>query len=518
MATGTIDFKKLWQEWNVIILMVFLKLAIHVASNTNYGFHRDEFLYLAEGEHLAWGYMEVPPAIASLAKIALSLGGSLFVVRLLPTLVGVVTVFLIGLTVRELGGKKWAQAIACLAYILSPAFMRSNMLFQPVTFNQFCWFLSAFLIVRLIKSQNPKYWFYLGITAGIGFLTKYSIVFFYAAFLIAIFLTPERKWLKTRYPYLALGIALLIALPNLIWQFKHNWPVVQHMAELSRTQLTHVEPLGFLGAQLRFHHASTLVWLTGLLFLLSRRISAYRIIAWTYLLVVLVLLLLSGKSYYALGAYPILMVIGGIALEDFLKNKSPRLKYVLIVLLVLATLPIAPYGLPVLKVEEMKRYCAFMEDRFGLSGPLRWEDGQIYSLPQDFADMHGWEEMAAKVGKLYHSLPPEERQTCMIFGGSYSHAAPINYYREKYNLPEVYSFVGSFLIWTPDEANFDRQIMIDDVRHTESRWFAHMEMVDQIRDPHAREPGYIYYRTNPKVDLPATWAKLVADRKQAHNL
>ena len=165
----------------------------------------------------------------------------------------------------------------------------------------------------------------------------------------------------------------------------------------------------------------------------------------------------------------------------------------------------------------MKQYGAFMKDKFGLDGPLYWEDGKIYPLPQDYADMHGWEEMVAQVAELYHSLSPAERKSCLIYGGSYGHAGPINYYRKKYDLPESYSFVGSFLTWIPDSIDFDRQIMIDDRLHQQSNWFHSMQLVDQIQNPNAREKGYIYYRTDPKIDVKKEWAKLVAERKKEFN-
>jgi 4-amino-4-deoxy-L-arabinose transferase-like glycosyltransferase len=358
-------------------------------------------------------------------------------VRLFPALIGSITVLLIGVMVKDLGGNKWAQILACLAFILSPAFMRSNTLFQPVSFDQFCWFLSAFFIVRLIKYQEPKYWYDLGVVAGLGFLTKYSILFFYAAFFLAILLAPQRKWLKTPYPYFAVGLAIAIALPNLIWQYQHNLPVVKHFDELSRTQLLHVQAWGFLQSQLRFHHAALAVWLAGLLYLFfSTKLFEYRILGWIYVFIILILVLLKGKSYYSLGAYPMLMAAGGIAFENFLKTKPAFLKPIVAFLLIMFTLPLLPYGLPVLSIENMQRYGAWMKDQFHYTGPLRWEDGKIHPLPQDYADMHGWEEMAAKVGKLYHSLPPAEQKSCLVYGGGYAHASSINYYRKKYKLPQ----------------------------------------------------------------------------------
>ncbi len=158
-----------------------------------------------------------------------------------------------------------------------------------------------------------------------------------------------------------------------------------------------------------------------------------------------------------------------------------------------------------------------MKDRFGQEGPLYWEDGKIYPLPQDYADMHGWEEMVAKVADLYHSLSPAEQKSCLIYGGSSGHAGPINYYRKKYNLPESSSFVGSSLTWIPDSIDFDRQIMVDDRLHEQSNWFSNMRLVDQIQNPNAREKGYIYYRTDPKIDVKKEWTEVVSERKREYN-
>ena len=164
-------------EKQLILFFVFLHLIIHLLTNTNYGFHRDEFLYLEMGKHLAWGYMEVPPFIAILSAIANFLGSSLFVVRLFPTIAGAIVIFLIGKLAKDLGGKKWGIIIACSGYLLAAAYLRTNMLFQPVSFNQMFWVITAYLSIQLVRTENPTYWYGIGFSIGIGFLTKYSIVF-----------------------------------------------------------------------------------------------------------------------------------------------------------------------------------------------------------------------------------------------------------------------------------------------------------------------------------------------------
>ena len=272
MSKESVVVKKSFPLSENALLLIFalLKLSIHLLTNRNYGFHRDEYLYLDESMHLSWGFMEVPPLTPFIGRIALFLGGDIQVVRFFPALVGAITIFLAGKLVRELGGDRWAQVIACAALLVSPSLLGSNHLFQPVSFNQFWWFLSAYFIVRLINSGEAKYWYILGFIAGIGFLNKYSILFFFLAFAIGIFLTPQRRWLTTRHPYIAALIALVLAAPNIYWQYLHHWPIVGHMEALSQGQLVHVKVSDFLVAQVLMQFAGTLIWLVGLVFFVCK--------------------------------------------------------------------------------------------------------------------------------------------------------------------------------------------------------------------------------------------------------
>lgn len=501
-----------------LLSFAFVKLLMHLLTNSNYALHRDAYLYLAQGEHLGWGYMEVPPFIAIIAKLALSLGGSVEIIRFFPTLIGAISVYLLGQMTKEMGGKRWAQAFAMLAFILSMAYMRCNGLFQPVSFNQFWWLVTAFLVVRLIQTEDARIWYWIGLVAGVGMMTKYSIAFFYAALLPALLLSAQRKWLATRYPYIALGITFIIFLPNLLWQWHHNWPVVAHMLDLSKTQLVNVDTKGFLTAQLLFHSAGTLIWLAGLFYLLfAAKIRPYRPLAFAYIFVILLLLYLSGKSYYVIGAYPMLMAAGGVAWEQWLSKVWRPLSYAFIVFLVLIALPLIPYGLPVFPAEKMSAYSQMMLERYHLEGPLVWEDGRLHELPQDYADMRGWEQTVANVSKVYHSLSPEDQANCMIYGGSYGHVGAVNYYRKKYNLPEAYSFNSSFMIWAPDTANFNQQIIIDDRFQKESRYFEIMEFKDSITDPYARDPGYIWHVRQPRGDVKEAWKRIAREEKAEFN-
>ena len=523
--------------WRILLVLATIKMGIHFFTNsiTGYGLHRDEYLYISESDHLAWGYMEVPPTISIIGKIAkLLFGNTEFAVRFFPALIGAISIIVIGMMVRDMGGKKYAQLIGGFGFLISPAFLGSNNLFQPVSFNQFMWLLSAFVMVRIVSqlssngklldnlhpsnnnkklSLNSNNWYLLGIVAGLGFLTKYAIVFFFAAMIGGILLTPNRKVFLTKYPYISLGIALLIASPNLWWQISHDFPIVRHMNELAATQLVNVSTAGFLIPQFLDHFATTLIWLPGLFFgLTHEKVTPYRFLAWTYLLVIFILLMASGKDYYTFGAYAMLFALGGIAWEHWLGQKS----LFLIPIITLLNLPAIPLALPILPIEKMEAYSLYIRDYIGLEGLFRWEDGIVRNLRQDYADMHGWEEIPQKAAKIYHSLTPEQQRTCLIFAGHYGQAGVMNFYREKYDLPETYSFNASFVAWVPEDLEITCQIDIDDNKQGESSSFFSTVLVDSIENKYARDPGYIYFKTKPRQDLTPVWQELVqTQRKEA---
>ena len=285
--------------WYILFLFVALKIIVHALTNTNYELHRDAFLYLAQGDHLAWGYLSVPPLTAFLSKMLRYItGDTVFAVRLFPTLIGGISIIFINLIVRELDGRKWAMVFASIAFLFSPAFLRSNMLLQPVSLNQFFWLTSFYLIIRLIHTQDPRYWILLAINFALGFLNKYSIVFLMAGFLVGLILTPHRKLIISRYVLFGLIIGLVIISPNIIWQYQNGWPVVYHMEILRQYHLVNVGLPDFLMAQLIMHLPVVFFWLTGLVYLLFHKgLRKYRIIGFIYLAVILLLIFTRGKHY-----------------------------------------------------------------------------------------------------------------------------------------------------------------------------------------------------------------------------
>ncbi|MBX2873948.1 MAG: glycosyltransferase family 39 protein [Saprospiraceae bacterium] len=505
-------FFKRWKDQQVILFLAILKLTIHFLTNTRYGLHRDEYLYFDEGKHLAWGFFEVPPITPFIGAIANVLGGSQFMIRLFPALAGVVIIIIACRLVIQLGGGRVALWITGLSLSLSPALLGSNTLFQPVSFNQLFWFLIAHQTIQIIREPKAIRWYVLGFLMGLAFLTKYSVAFYLFMLLLALLLSPHRKKMWSPHFLIGVFIALVLVLPNLYWQWENGLPVLAHMRELRETQLLHVSWPHFLFSQFRFHFAFSVVWIAGVIGLFrGQNYREYKYLAWALIGTILFIGALSGKAYYTAGAFLILFPFGGLFLEKWILQ--PSRQWGLMVGLFVFSLPVIPFSLPVLSLDSLKAYLSFLNQDLGIYYKQRWEDGQYYPIPQDIADMHGWEEMVQKVSKVYQQIPAAERASCMIYGGSYGHAGAINFFRKKYGLPQAQSLNSSYAFWADPNTQFDRQIMVDDVLNLESSWFSQMELVDSITDPNARDPGYIYWRQTPKIDVVKAWRELILERR-----
>ena len=485
---------KLTPEIKIIIGFAFAKLVIHTLTATNYELHRDAFLYLAQADHLDWGYFSTPPLTPFFTKIMVSVFGySDLVVRLLPALIGMTAIIFVGLITIELGGKKWAVFLGCLAFLISPAFLRSNTLLQPISFNQLFWIISSYFFIRMLKTENPKYWIHLGIIWGIAFLNKYSIVFLALAIVISLMISPKRKLLISKYTLYGLFIGFTLILPNLLWQNNNDWPVIMHMLELQRTQLVNVNLADFWIMQFIMNYHALLIWIAGLLFLFFGMNKKYRPLAFTFVFLILILILLRGKHYYSLGIYPLLLAAGAVAFEHYFQKKKAVI-YGLIVLMLVLALNALPHSLPVLSPPKMAAYARF-SSKLGFEGALRWEDGQIHELPQDYADMNGWRELTAITAKAWNKLSVQEQKNTVIYAENYGLAGAIKYYGKSLGLPEPISFHDSFLFWAPDSLNnMENFIYINDEPGEDIEYFfKYFEKIGVVNNPYFRENGTQVY-------------------------
>ena len=441
----------------LLYLLAFIKLIIpFFLQNSYYQPHRDEYLYLAEGHHMAWGYMEVPPLLSLFAWLTNLFGGSMFWIKIWPALFGALTFLLTGKIIISLGGRSFALLLGWLPFMVD-GYMRLFFLFQPNFLEVFFWTMLGFSLIRYVQTSQNKWLYIFGISAGLGMMSKYSVSFYAISIVAGLIFTRQRKVFLNKHFYYGILIAIMIFLPNLMWQYNHRFPVITHMKELQEEQLQFIDPVDFIISQFLMNLPCLFTWLTGLLFLIfSPNGRIFRFIGWAYLFVIILLVVLHGKDYYSLGAYPVLFAFGGVYMEQLTVVKFKWVRYAVVIFSVILGLYALPMTMPVARPESLAKYYKAA----GLSKANKWEDLQLHPLPQDFADMMGWKEMALKAGAVYNSIPIEERTKTLVYCRGYFSAGALNFYRQESGLPEVYSDNASFLLWMPEKYNIKNLLLV----------------------------------------------------------
>jgi hypothetical protein len=444
----------------VALLLVAAKLLIHLAAGlaTPYEFHRDEFLYFAMGTHLRILHMDFPPLIALLSEATrVTLGTSFFAYRIVPAIAGTALLLLTVLIVKELGGKGLAQALAALTLIFCPLFLRPALLYQPVVLDQLWWTLGIYALVRLENTEDPRWWLLLGAAGGLGLLTKFSILFFGFAVLVALLLTPRRRAFLGPWPWIAMALALAIGLPSVIGQVTLGWPVLEQMEGLRRGQLDRITFGEYFGFQVLLGPALALA-IAGIVALFLRAdLRRYRVAAWIGVTAFVLFAVLKGKPYYLGPVYPALWAAGAVWIDRLAR---PRVRMALAG----ATMGIVtaygfftlPLGLPVLAPEPMARYAKAI----GITAAVQTNWGAILPLPQDYADMLGWKAKAEAVARVVETLTPEEKARAVLYGANYGQAGALDLYGRRLDLPPAISLAGSFTFFGPSDRPGDPLILL----------------------------------------------------------
>lgn len=479
---------------NFILIFVALKLLFNLFAINHYGFQRDEFLHLVLGDHLSWGYKEVPPFIGLLAWIVNQLlGASLIATRVFPTVFACLLVWTTGKLVVEMGGKRLAITIACLTLIFSPAFAASDYLFQPVIFDQFWWAIAALLLVKYVNTKENKYLYYLGAAVGLGILTKYTMIFFAAALVVGLLISKHRKLILTKPFLLSSLIVFVIILPNVIWQLTHHIPAISHMGKLQKYQLDYNKPAEFAIQQFLVHGMGLLVWLPGLICLFSSyKLRRFMFLGIAYLVVFAFLMKMHGKHYYLFPAYPMLFAAGALVIERLLKSVWRPLRVVAVMALVLPNLIFFPLTLPFLSLQQTVDYISVMREKMPvINFAVTWEDKKQHPLTQDYADMLGWEEMVQITSKAFHALPAAEQKQTVIFTDNYGEAGAFLHYQSAYQLPAILSLNSSFALWAPPEIAAENMFYISDDHDVSDLipYSTSIEKVGEVSNPLAREKG-----------------------------
>ncbi|MFI5197675.1 MAG: glycosyltransferase family 39 protein [Thermoanaerobaculia bacterium] len=458
MRQGTDPAKPAADTWQVapldlgvLALLVGLKLLVHLATAGRYGYFRDELYFLDCGRHLDWGYVDCAPLIAVYAKIALLLGGSLPAVRTLAALAGAARVALTTLLARELGGGRFSQALAGLCALAAPIYLGVDSILTMNGFESLFWMGCVFFLIRIARTGDSRLWLWFGVLAGLGLENKHSTLLFGGAVAAALLLSSQRRELLRPWVWMAGGIALLIFLPNLVWQVQHGYPTLEDLENVRRSGKNVVlSPTEFVGQQaLLLHPALLPFWLAGLASFLFGKRSRLRILGWTYLVLLVTMIVLKAKNYYLTPIYPMLFASGAVAAEGWFARGTwsrGRLwpKAVLAAYVFAAGAVITPAVLPILAPAELLAY----QRRIGLAPP-KTEVRHQGPLDQRLGDQFGWEELVADVARIYKSLPEEERARTGIFASNYGEAGALNLFGPALGLPAPICAHQNHYFWGP---------------------------------------------------------------------
>ena len=412
-----------------ILLAIAAAIALlHLLTNNRYGFHRDELQFLTDARHLDWGFVSYPPLTPFLEHIGLAVFGlSLVGLRLFSVLAQSVAVFVSGLTARELGGARLAQITAALAVAFSPLPLFNGTEFQYTSFDFLWWVLVAYFVVRLLKSDNPRWWLAIGATIGMGLLTKYAIVFYIAGILAGLVLSPARRCVKSLWFWGAIALALGIFLPNFVWLVHHDF-ISYHFLQYIHARDVHIgRASGFLKGQFFIcaNLAAAPLWLAGLFgFLRDRR---YRMLAWMYLVPLALFFVGKGRSYYMAGAYPMLLAMGAVVGERWLRS-LPRwgrrtIEAFYFAAFAFVSIYICAVVLPIASSGALEKFA------LQRNGDLREEIG--------------WDELVRSVAQIRQSLPPDQQAHLGITVGNYGEGGAIEILGPAYHLPPPISTTNS---------------------------------------------------------------------------
>lgn len=480
----------------IFFVLALVKLGIQLLGNQNYGFHRDELLHLSVSEHLDWGFMEFPPFIGFLGKLSYwFFDYSLIGVRLFPTFAGVTILIFCCLICIEFGGKKQAIFLSGVCILAFLPFYRNHTLFQPVAFNQLFWTLGFYFYIRFIKIENKKFLIYLGITLGFGLLNKYTMLIWAFGILISILFYRKGNLFRNKWMYFSAILALLIFLPNIIWQIDHDFPILKHLQALKEHQLEEINPWEFGLAQLDYPF-TLLVSILGIIGLFSdEKLKKYKSVAIACLFIFGLMWILNSKSYYVFGIYPVLFAAGS-AKVSFVFSKKPVWIYAISAIVLLPSIYFIPEATPILSIENYIDYA-----------DLKQKNGRV-ELTSDYADMFGWEEQVKLVNSVYQSLNEAEKQKMVIWAENYGEAGAIKVLGKKYDLPNPISRHGSFWTWGYGNKNAEIWISLGNEKQVLRHVFEEIELVKTITHKYAvAEENNIplYICRKPKIDIENWW-------------
>lgn len=441
----------------IIWAIALTKLLFHIYFNKGYGYFRDEFDYMSCGDHLQWGYVDQPPLIPFLTHISRAvLGDSLRAIRFIPALASSLLVVQTAVLAREFGGRRYALVLSGICTAIAGMYLSNGSLLGTNVLEPNLWMGCVYFLILAIKRDNPRYWIWFGVIAGIGLEEKYSILVFGVGIVVGLLPTTQRRTFLNQWIWLGGLAAFLIFLPNLLWNIHYDWPFVQLMHAI-RAEGRDVAygPVPFFVQQVMIlNPINAIVWIIGLVALFAwRPLRPYRILGWCYVACYAIFFVLHGKNYYLTPIYPMLLAAGAMQIESWMEGlKSERArqswKRAVVITLLIGGAVGLPMSVPVLSPARFVRYMRFT----GVQLAQTEHFGHRSPLPQWYSDQFGWKEIADEAVVAWNRIPPEERgsdpsKACGIFAQDYGQAGAIDFFDRKLGLPPALSGDRTYWLW-----------------------------------------------------------------------
>ena len=432
---------------HILFAMALGAVLVHILLNGQYGFHRDELDFIMSARQLEWGYVSYPPVTPFFARLGLELfGESLRGLRVLPAIAQGIAMVLAGLMARDMGGKRNAQILSTFAVFIAPVSLFGGTVIMYFAFDYLWWILVAFFLVRLLATDDARYWLGIGAGIGVGMMTKYTMAFWVIGLIAAVLITGARKYLRSKWLYLGAALSLLLFLPNLIWQIQHDFISLQHLSSIHARDIEWGRADNFLVDQLyaTTNPFSLPLWTVGLTTcLFAASMKRFRALGWMFVVTFVLFLVNRGRGYYTGPSYVMLLAAGAVWWEAWLtaRTESTRrlgsgilwgTQAIGCLVAIILMKPIVPINSPLWDITS------------DINGEL--------------VEMVGWQDLAQQVAVIYQSLPDADKPRTAILAGNYGEAGALDLYGKEYGLPPVIS--GSNSLWYRGYGNSEPETVI----------------------------------------------------------
>lgn len=475
-------------------------LLLHLLTNMRYGFHRDELQFLSDALHLDWGYVAYPPLTPFIERISITFFGfSLEGLRLFSVLAQATIVITAGLIARTLGGNRLSQATAAIAVALAPLALFEGTEFQYTTFEQFAWVLATYGVVRLLDSEDERWWLWIAAFTSLGILAKYTVVFFLAALLAGFLLTPARRYLASRWFILGCALTLSLVLPNLLWQVHHNFISLHFLEHIHARDLRigrgSARDFWFFQALLSENPFALPFTIAGVF--VAWRSVRYRALSIAFVLAVLSFAVTKGRGYYTGAVYPVMVAFGAVAVISWASSLRPAFHRTIVIILWAGILAFGTYAT-----------CMLIP--IASSGPLK---AFALAHSEDLREEHGWDRFVQTVAQIRDTLTPAQRASFGIVTANYGEQGAVEVLGRTYGLPTPISTTNSAWLrgypLPPPTTLIVAGLNSEDAKaaFTDCRFAAHVPYPPHLNNEESKYRPDIFLCGPPRLPWPEFWKK-----------